>query len=124
MEQIKAFFINWQALAIACGSFVMLGLLRSILTKRDEAGKIIGGIAQNKWFKAFLPVYPYVISVLLAFAIPMPDVIVELGKKGIMARVLFGLYAGWLSGYSFQVIKKILENVFNIKFDSDQGVSG
>jgi hypothetical protein len=51
----------------------------------------------------------------------MPKIVTELGAKSFMVKILFGLYAGWLSGYSFQVIKKFLENAFSMKFDPEPG---
>lgn len=122
MEQIKEFFLNWQALAAAFGSFILLGLIRQVGTRKNKAGKVTGGFAQSKWFNAFTPLYPYILAIGMVLLLPMPKVVVELGKKAFMAKILFGLYAGWLSGYSFQVIKKFLENAFGVKFDPELGV--
>lgn len=121
MDQIKEFFLNWQSLAAAFGSFILLGLIRRLGTKKNAEGKVTGGFAQNKWFNAFTPLYPYILAVVIVLFLPLPKIIVELGKKTIMAKILFGLYAGWLSGYSFQVIKKFLENAFSVKFDPEPG---
>ena len=63
----------------------------------------------------FLPLYAYLVTLGLVFipGVPLPA---ALGKT-IAVKVFFGLWAGWLSGYSFQVVKKMLEKGFGMSFD-------
>jgi hypothetical protein len=119
MEQIKELFVNWQLILVAFGSFILVSIIRSAGTRKDVDGKVTGGYAQNKWFLSFVPLYPYILAILLTFLLPLPKMVVELGKKGIVVKILFGCVAGWLSSYSFQLVKKILENAFNMKFDPE-----
>jgi hypothetical protein len=118
MSKITEVLLNWQVLLIALVVSAVLGVLRAIGTKKDSTGKVIGGWAQNRYFQMFLPLYPYVLSVGFVFlpGVSLPDLVV----KTLAVKVLFGVYAGWLSGFSFQVVKSILEKGFNMKFGADK----
>lgn len=115
MDKIVDVFVNWQALLLAVVSFIVVGLLRGLGTKKDKEGKVIGGFAQNNAFQMFMPLYPYLITVGAVFipGVPLPEGV----GKTIAVKIFFGLWAGWLSGYSFQVVKKILEKGFGMNFD-------
>lgn len=115
MDKITDVFVNWQALLLAVVSFIVVGLFRGLGTKKDKDGKVIGGFAQSRSFQMFTPLYPYLITVGAVFipGVPLPEGV----AKTIAVKIFFGLWAGWLSGYSFQVIKKVLEKGFNMNFD-------
>lgn len=115
MDKIVDVFVNWQAFMLACVSFIVVGLLRGLGTTKDKDGKVIGGFAQTRPFQMFLPLYPYLITLGAVFipGVPLPDGL----SKTIAVKIFFALWAGWMSGYSFQVIKKILEVGFKMNFD-------
>jgi hypothetical protein len=115
LDKITDVFVNWQALLLAVVSFIIVGLLRGLGTKKDKDGKVIGGFAQSNAFQMFTPLYPYLITIGAVFipGVPLPDGVV----KTVAVKIFFGLWAGWLSGYSFQVIKKVLEKGFGMNFD-------
>ena len=106
MEKITEVFINWQVLLIAFAAFAVLGVVKKLGTKKNKDKKVVGGFAQNCWFLKFLPVYPYALTMGLCFipGVPLPAVV----TKTLAVKILFGIYAGWLSGFSFQVVKSVL----------------
>lgn len=118
MDKIADVFANWQVLLISFAAFAVLGVVRAVGTKKDAAGKVVGGWAQSKPFQALMPVYPYVLAMGLVFipGVPLPDLV----TKTLAVKILFGIYAGWLSGFSFQVVKSVLEKGFNMKFGADK----
>jgi hypothetical protein len=117
LDKIQDVLINWQAFLLAFASFAVLGTIRAMGTTKDEAGKVTGGWAQNKHFKAVLPLIPYLITVGVVFVpgMPLPELV-----KGCAVKILFGIWAGWLSDKSFQVVKSILEKSFGMKFGAEQ----
>ena len=118
MSNITEIFVNWQVLMISFAAFAVLGVIRQIGTKKDENKVAIGGFTQSKWFKMFTPVYPYLLTMGAVFipGIPLPEKV----TATLAVKLMFGIYAGWLSGFSFQVVKKVLENGFNMKFGDDK----
>jgi hypothetical protein len=117
LDKITDVLVNWQALLLAFSAFAILGTIRAMGTRKDKDGKIIGGWAENKHFHAALPIIPYVITVGVVFipGMPLPELV-----KGVAVKVLFGIWAGWLSDKSFQVIQTILKKSFGMKFGADQ----
>lgn len=114
MEKIVDVLVNWQALLVAFASFALLGVIRALGTTKDKDGKIVGGFSQSKYFQMFTPTYPYLISMAFVFApgLPLP---VELSKT-LAVKLMFGLWTGWLSGFSYQLAKKVLEKGFGVIF--------
>jgi len=115
MDKIVDVFINWQAFALAFVSFIVLGIVRAMGTKKDKDGKVVGGFAQSRAFQMLLPLFPYLITLGVVFipGVPLPEGL----TKTLAVKIFFALWAGWLSGYSFQVIKKVLEKGFGMNFD-------
>jgi hypothetical protein len=115
MTKILNVLASWQVLLLALTSFIILGLFRKMLVKKDDAGNIVGGLANHRLFKMFLPLYPYGICLGLVFTpgVPLPA---ELGAT-FMAKFLYAIWCGWFSDKSYQVIKSILEKGFNFRFD-------
>lgn len=105
MDKITEVFLNWQVLLISFAAFAVLGLVKNLGTKK-KGKEIAGGFAQHHLFKRFLPVYPYILAMGLCFipGIPLPAVV----TKTLAVKILFGIYAGWLSGFSFQMVKSVL----------------
>lgn len=118
MGKIVEVFINWQVLLISFAAFALLSVIRSVGTKKLPDGRISGGFAQSAPFKMFLPVYPYVLTFIILFipGAPMPEV----AEKTPALQVIYSIYAGWLSGFSFQLVKKVLEDGFKLKFGADK----
>jgi len=114
MDKIVDVLVNWQALLVAFASFALLGVIRAVGTWKDKDGKVIGGFSQNKFFQMFTPVYPYLLTMAFVFApgLPLP---VELSKT-LAVKIMFGLWTGWLSGFSYQLAKKVLEKGFGVIF--------
>ena len=113
MEKITEVFFNWEVILLSFTAFAVLGVIKAVGTRKGSKGKIIGGFAHSKSFKMFTPVYPYALALILCFVpgVPLPKIV-----TGTLAvKVMFGVYAGWLSGFSFQIIKKVLEGV-GVKF--------
>lgn len=115
LDKITDVFVNWQAFLLAFVSFAVLGIVRGMGTRKDKDGKVVGGFAQTRPFQMLLPLFPYLITLGVVFipGVPLPE---ALGKT-MAVRIFFALWAGWLSGYSFQVIKKVLEKGFGMSFD-------
>lgn len=107
--KIYDIFINWQVLLISFATFAILGVIRSIGTKKDKDGNVSGGVAQHRWFMTFLPAYPYVLALGLCFlpGIPLPDVV----TKTIAVKVLYAIYTGWLSDKSYQLITNFIDKI-------------
>ena len=106
MDMITKVFLNWEVLLVSFAAFAVLGLVKKLGTKKDKDKKIVGGFAANRWFLKFLPLYPYVLTMGLCFipGVPLP----ETATKTLAVKILFGIYAGWLSGFSFQLVKSVL----------------
>jgi hypothetical protein len=106
MDMITKVFLNWQVLLISFAAFAVLSLVKKLGTKKDKNKKIVGVFAQNKWFIRFLPLYPYVLALGICFipGVPLPEAV----TKTLAVQILFGIYAGWLSGFSFQLVKSVL----------------
>jgi hypothetical protein len=106
---------SWEAFLLAFAAFAILGVVRQMGTKKDTKGKVVGGWAQSRPFRMLLPVYPYVLCLGMIFipGVPLPE---KLGAA-LGAKLLFALWAGWLSDKSFEIVKRILEKGFNVKFD-------
>jgi hypothetical protein len=116
MEKITEVFVNWQVLLLSFAAFAILGVVRAMGTRKKD-GKVVGGWAQSRWFKMFMPVYPYALTLGLVFVpgIPLPKLVTET----LAVKVLYGIYAGWLSGFSFQLVKNVLEKA-GVKFGKDK----
>jgi len=65
-----------------------------------------------------LPIYPYVLTVGFIFipGIPIPAKV----GTALGARLLFALWCGWLSDKAFEIVKRVLEKGFNMKFGADK----
>ena len=107
--KISDIFLNWQVLLISFATFALLGVIKSIGTSKDKDGNIVGGMAQHRWFQTFLPAFPYVMSLILCSlpGVPLPDIV----TKTIAVKVLYSVYAGWLSDKSYQLITNIIEKI-------------
>lgn len=118
MENITAVMASWQAFLLAFAAFAVIGVIRGIGTRKDDKGRITGGWAQSRPFKMLLPVYPYVLTLGLIFipGIPIPEKV----GTALGARLLFALWCGWLSDKAFEIVKRVLEKGFNMKFGADK----
>jgi hypothetical protein len=118
MDKITAVLINWQAFLISFAAFAIIGVVRGIGTRKDSSGVIVGGWAQSRVFKMLLPILPYVITLGIVFLpdAPLPEQV----QDTLTVKVLYGVWAGWLSDKSFQIVKRVLEKGFNMKFGADK----
>jgi hypothetical protein len=107
LDKFLDVFLNWQAVLLSFGVFILLGVIRGIGTQKDSTGQVVGGYAKNIWFQRFTPVYPYLIALGLCAVpkMPLPEVV----ATSLATKLLYGLYTGWLSGFSYQMIKSILK---------------
>lgn len=107
LDKLTDVLINWQVILLSFAVFAILGVIRAVGTKKDKDGKVIGGFAENTWFKRFLPVYPYLFSLGIVFVpgVPLPEIV----GKTLAVKILYGIYAGWLTDKVYQIIKKFLE---------------
>ena len=118
MDKITAVMASWEAFLLAFAAFAIIGVLRQVGTRKNKKGDVEGGWAQSRPFKMLLPVYPYVLCLGAVFipGIPLPEKVgVALG-----AKILFALWAGWLSDKAFEIVKRVLEKGFNMKFGVDK----
>lgn len=113
IDNLLSVLVSWQIVLVAFVVFIILGLVRTLGTKKDADKKVIGGFAQSRVFQALLPLYPYALAIGLVCIpkAPLPPPITTF-----VAKILFGIYAGWLSGFSFQIIKSVLEKGFGVQF--------
>lgn len=120
MDKITAVILSWQAVMLSFAAFAILGVVRGMGTKKKD-GKVVGGWAQHRLFKMFLPLYPYVLCLGLVFipGIPLPEKLT--GALG--AKLLYAIWCGWFSDKVYQVIKSVLEKGFNMKFGADKNGS-
>jgi hypothetical protein len=111
LEQITDVFFNWQVLLLSFAAFVIVSIIRTIGTRKDKDGQVIGGWAENRYFNISLLLMPYAITIGLVFVpcMPLPEVVVKAAPKLLVVKFLYGVYAGWLSDKSYQVVKKVLE---------------
>lgn len=107
MDKVTEVFLNWQVLLISFAAFAVLGVVRAMGTRKNAKGEVLGGWAQTSYFQIGLPVYPYIITMGLVFlpGVPMPEVV----SSTLAVKVLYGVYSGWLSGFSFQIVKNVLK---------------
>lgn len=118
MEKITAVMASWEAFLLAFAAFAVIGVIRGVGTRKDKDGKVVGGWAQSRPFKMFLPVYPYILCLGFIFipGIPIPEKV----GTALGAKILFALWCGWLSDKAFEIVKRILEKGFNMKFGADK----
>jgi len=118
VDNITTVMASWEAFLLAFAAFAVIGVIRGIGTKKNAAGKVIGGWAQSRPFKMLLPVYPYVLTVGFIFipGIPIPAKV----GTALGAKLLFALWCGWLSDKAFEIVKRVLEKGFNMKFGADK----
>jgi len=118
MEKITSVMASWEAFLLAFAAFAIIGVLRQIGTKKDDKKNVVGGWAQSRPFKMLLPVFPYVITIGAVWVpgVPIPA---QVGTA-IGAKVLYALWCGWLSDKVFEIVKRILEKGFNMKFGADK----
>lgn len=117
MEKITEVMASWEAFMLSFAAFAVIGVIRGIGTKKKD-GKVVGGWAQSRPFKMFLPVYPYVLTLGAIFipGIPIPEKV----GAAFGAKILYALWCGWLSDKAFEIVKRILEKGFNMKFGADK----
>ena len=111
LDQLTDVFFNWQVLLVSFVAFAVVSVIRQVGTHKDKDGKVIGGWAENRYFHILLPLLPYVLCLGLIFipGVPLPEIIVKSSPKLLAIKILYGIYAGWLSDKSYQVVKKLLE---------------
>ena len=112
IKTLGEIFFNWQVLLISFSAFTVLKLVRKVGTKLEggkTGGAPIGGFAQHRTFRTFLPVYPYILAMGLCFlpGIPLPEQV----SATIALKVMYGVYAGWLADKSYQVIDGIVQKL-------------
>lgn len=112
MGKLTDVFLSWQIVLISFCTFIVLSTIKRLGTKRDGQ-KIIGGFAHSKPWKMLQPLFPYPLSIGLAFipGVPLPD----MATKTLAVQIMFGLVAGWMADKSFQAVKNILERA-GVKF--------
>ena len=117
MDQITDVLINWQAFLISFAAFAIIGVIRAVGTRKKE-GKVVGGWAQSRVFKMLLPVLPYLITFGIVFLpdAPLPEQV----TASVTVKILYAIWAGWLSDKTFQIVKRVLEKGFNMKFEADK----
>jgi len=109
---------SWQPFMLAFAAFAVIGVIRGVGTRKDANGKVVGGWAQSRPFKMLLPVYPYIITFGLVFVpgIPIPEKV----GTAVGAKILYALWCGWLSDKAFEIVKRVLDKGFNMKFGADK----
>ena len=112
MKTLGEIFFNWQVILISFSAFAVLSLVKKMGTRREgdkKDGKIIGGFAQNRWFKVGKPAYPYVLAMGLCFVpgVPLPEKV----TISVAVQVMYGIYAGWLSDKSYQFITNFVNKI-------------
>lgn len=118
MDKIAAVMASWEAFLLAFAAFAVIGVIRGVGTRKDSRGNVVGGWAQSRPFKTFLPVYPYVLTIGAVF-IPGTPVPKQVGAA-VGAKILYALWCGWLSDKSFEIVKRVLEKGFNVKFGASK----
>jgi len=118
LENITAVMASWQAFLLAFAAFAVIGVIRGVGTRKDASGKVVGGWAQGRPFKMMLPVYPYIFTLGFVFipGIPIPEKV----GAALGAKLLFALWCGWLSDKAFEIVKRVLDKGFNVKFGADK----
>lgn len=118
MDKITAVMASWEAFLLAFAAFAIIGVVRQVGSKKDKDGNVVGGFAQSRPFKMLLPVYPYALTLGAVFipGIPIPEKV----GAALGAKILFALWAGWLSDKVYEIVKKVLEKGFNMKFGADK----
>lgn len=113
VDKIFSVIVSWQAVLLSFAIFVILGLIRGFGTKKVD-GVVVGGWAQSKWFKMFLPLYPYVLSsgLVLIPGIPLPTGM----TATVGAKILYAIWCGWFSDKVYQIVKSVLEKGLNVQF--------
>jgi hypothetical protein len=111
LDRLTDIFFNWQVLLISFVAFAVVSVIRQMGTKKDKDGNVIGGWAENRYFHVLLPLLPYGLCMGLIFipGVPLPEVVVKATPKLVAVKILYGIYAGWMSDKSYQVVKKALE---------------
>jgi len=100
MNQIVEILISWQALLISLSVSTILHLIKATY------------LYDRKWFKAFMPLYPFVLAVGIVL---IPGIDPPAPIKSTVPEILYGVYAGWLSSFSFQLFKSVLKKGFGLK---------
>jgi hypothetical protein len=118
MDKITSVMASWEAFLLAFAAFAVIGVLRQVGTRKDSRKNVIGGWAQSRPFKMLLPIFPYVIclGVIWIPGIPIPEKV----GTAMGAKILFALWCGWLSDKAFEIVKRVLEKGFNMKFGADK----
>jgi hypothetical protein len=113
MTQIVNVLFSWQVFLLAMCLFAVIKAVRAMGTQKDSQGKVVGGWAESRIFKMFLPIYAYLISLGIVFVpgLPMPNEI----SSTVAAKVLFSIWCAWLSDKAYQVVKNIMEKSFGAK---------
>jgi hypothetical protein len=95
MADLSAVFLSWQVLLIGIVVFLLLRLARRVPKLKD-----------CRVFTAGLPVWPYALGMgcVMLPGVPLPSMI-----STVTAKLMYGLYSGWLSGFSYQLVRHILE---------------
>lgn len=111
LEKVTEVFFNWQVLLVSFVAFAVVSIIRQLGTKKDKDGNVTGGWAESKYFKVLLPILPYglALGVIFVPSFPLPEVVTKAAPKLMAIKILYGIYAGWLSDKSYQVVKKVLE---------------
>lgn len=114
MEDITAVLVSWEPFLLALGASAVIGMLRKMGSVKDANGKVIGGWAQGRVFKMLLPVLPYVFTLGFVFipGVPMPEKV----GNALGAKLLYALWCGWLSDKVFEIVKRVLDKGFGLKF--------
>jgi Na+/citrate or Na+/malate symporter len=101
MENVTSIFLSWQMIVVPLAIFIQMKLLRRAV-KGDSKNKV-----ERKYFSMFLPVYPYLIALIIVFipSFNLPEPL----PSTVIAKLLFALVVGWMPDKSFQIVKRIIK---------------
>lgn len=114
MEDITAVLASWKPFLLAFGASAVIGVLRKVGSAKDNNGKVVGGWAQGRVFKMLLPILPYLFTLGFVFipGVPIPEKV----GSALGAKLLYALWCGWLSDKAFEIVKRVLDKGFDMRF--------
>ena len=117
MDTVLQAFLSWQfvffCLACAAVTFVARKIVEFVLDNPN----VPASKSSKFWRDLFLPIFPIVFGPLgawLAAGFPYPE-----GLATSSARVVFGLVAGFLSGFVYRIVKSFLASKISAPTESE-----
>lgn len=105
LDKITDVFLNWQAVLVSFGVFIILGVIRAMGTQKDDKGNVVGGYAQHHVFQRLLPLFPYVLAAIFCCVPKAPIPTIVAGSW--TTKIIYSIYVGWLSGFSYQLLRSL-----------------